>query len=94
MELDGFEENDGLIVVGATNFPDSLDPALIRPGRFDRHVNVALPDIRGRKAILDLYMEKVTAACVSTSLEVGDRFCFVLSSWLCCVRFGAVYPKE
>ena len=60
VELDGFEENEGLIVIGATNFPDALDPALMRPGRFDRHVNVALPDIRGRKAILDHYLTTIT----------------------------------
>ena len=68
VELDGFEENEGLIVVGATNFPDSLDPALVRPGRFDRHVNVALPDIKGRQAILDLYMDRVTAERVSVDI--------------------------
>jgi ATP-dependent metalloprotease len=48
-------------VIGATNFPESLDPALIRPGRFDRHVNVDLPDIRGRKAILDHYLTTIVA---------------------------------
>ena len=51
---------DGLIVIGATNFPEALDQALIRPGRFDRHVNVALPDVRGRAAILEHYMTTIT----------------------------------
>jgi ATP-dependent metalloprotease len=51
VQLDGFEDNTGIIVIGATNFADSLDPALLRPGRFDKHVSVPLPDIGGRKEI-------------------------------------------
>jgi ATP-dependent metalloprotease len=59
VEMDGFEQNNGVIVIAATNFPDSLDNALIRPGRFDKHVDVALPDIGGRKAILNFYCKQV-----------------------------------
>lgn len=59
VEMDGFKQNSGVIVIAATNFPDSLDSALIRPGRFDKHVDVSLPDIRGREEILDLYGKKV-----------------------------------
>jgi len=59
VELDGFENSTGVIVIGATNFPQMLDKALVRPGRFDRHVNVPLPDLRGRKQILDLYAKKI-----------------------------------
>ena len=55
-EMDGFEENSGVVVIGATNLADMLDPALTRPGRFDRHVAVALPDVKGRKSVLDLYL--------------------------------------
>jgi ATP-dependent Zn protease len=54
--MDGFEENSGVVVIGATNLADMLDPALTRPGRFDRHVAVALPDVKGRKSVLDLYL--------------------------------------
>jgi cell division protease FtsH len=59
VEMDGFEGNDGVIVIAATNRPDVLDPALLRPGRFDRQVVVDLPDIRGREAILKVHMKKV-----------------------------------
>jgi len=59
VEMDGFEANDGVIVIAATNRPDVLDPALLRPGRFDRQVVVDLPDIRGREAILKVHMRKV-----------------------------------
>ena len=59
VEMDGFEPNDGIIVIAATNRPDVLDPALLRPGRFDRQVVVSLPDIRGREQIIKVHMRKV-----------------------------------
>jgi cell division protease FtsH len=62
VEMDGFEGNEGVIVIAATNRPDVLDPALLRPGRFDRQVVVPLPDIRGREQILKIHMRKVPVA--------------------------------
>ena len=62
VEMDGFEGNEGVIVIAATNRPDVLDPALLRPGRFDRQVVVPLPDILGREAILKVHMKKVPLA--------------------------------
>ena len=59
VEMDGFETNMGVIVMAATNRPDILDPALLRPGRFDRQVYVTLPDVRGREQILNVHMRKV-----------------------------------
>jgi cell division protease FtsH len=59
VEMDGFEGHEGIIVIAATNRPDVLDPALLRPGRFDRQVVVGLPDIRGREQILKVHMRKV-----------------------------------
>jgi cell division protease FtsH len=58
VEMDGFESNEGVILISATNRPDVLDPALLRPGRFDRQVVVSLPDIRGREEILNVHMKK------------------------------------
>mmetsp|Transcript_89735 Transcript_89735/g.256474 ORF Transcript_89735/g.256474 Transcript_89735/m.256474 type:complete len:709 (+) Transcript_89735:199-2325(+) len=62
VEMDGFEQNQGIIVIGATNYADVLDDALMRPGRFDRHVAVPLPDIKGRQQILELYTTKIPTA--------------------------------
>src|SRR3982075_3231444 len=62
VEMDGFESNEGVILIAATNRPDVLDPALLRPGRFDRQVIVGLPDIRGREQILYVHMRKVPIA--------------------------------
>ncbi|HEY8376525.1 MAG TPA: ATP-dependent zinc metalloprotease FtsH, partial [Nannocystis sp.] len=59
VEMDGFESNDGVILIAATNRPDVLDPALLRPGRFDRRIIVGLPDVRGREAILKVHTRKV-----------------------------------
>lgn len=67
VELDGFNQQEGVIVIAATNFPKLLDTALTRPGRFDRHVHVALPDIKGRSQILDHYLENVTHDEVDTN---------------------------
>jgi len=62
VEMDGFESNEGVILISATNRPDVLDPALLRPGRFDRQVVVPLPDIKGREMILHVHMRKVPVA--------------------------------
>ncbi len=59
VEMDGFEANEGIILIAATNRPDVLDPALMRPGRFDRQVVVPLPGHRGREQILKVHMRKV-----------------------------------
>ncbi|MEA3638683.1 MAG: ATP-dependent zinc metalloprotease FtsH [Lamprobacter sp.] len=69
VEMDGFEGNEGVIVIAATNRPDVLDPALLRPGRFDRQVVVPLPDVRGREQVLKVHMRKIpTAEDVTPSL--------------------------
>ncbi|MFQ5483759.1 MAG: ATP-dependent zinc metalloprotease FtsH [Desulfobacterales bacterium] len=62
VEMDGFESNEGVILISATNRPDVLDPALLRPGRFDRQVVVPLPDIKGREKILEVHMKKTPVA--------------------------------
>jgi cell division protease FtsH len=72
VEMDGFESNDGVILVAATNRPDVLDPALLRPGRFDRRVVVGLPDIRGREEILRVHIKKVPVS-EDTNLNVLAR---------------------
>ena len=59
VEMDGFESNEGVIIIAATNRPDVLDPALLRPGRFDRQVVVPVPDVKGREKILDVHVKKV-----------------------------------
>ena len=72
VEMDGFETNDGVIIVAATNRPDVLDPALLRPGRFDRQVIVPVPDVGGRKKILAIYAKK-TKMAAQVDLEVLAR---------------------
>ncbi len=69
IEMDGFSNDTGIIVIGATNRPDMLDPALLRPGRFDRQVYIELPDLSGRKEILDLYSKKVK---ISSDVNLQD----------------------
>ncbi len=61
-EMDGFEGNTGVIILAATNRPESLDPALTRPGRFDRRVPVELPDLKGREEILKVHAKKIKVA--------------------------------
>lgn len=68
VEMDGFESNEGVILISATNRPDVLDPALLRPGRFDRQVVVALPDIKGREEIFKVHMKKIP---ISDDVAVG-----------------------
>jgi cell division protease FtsH len=72
VEMDGFDTQDGVIIIAATNRPDVLDPALLRPGRFDRQVTVSLPDVRGREEILKVHAKKVKLAA-SVDLSVIAR---------------------
>ncbi len=69
VEMDGVDSNSGVIVMAATNRPDTLDPALLRPGRFDRHVLVDRPDVRGREDILDVHIQKIR---VDTSVDLRE----------------------
>ncbi|MBO7656385.1 MAG: ATP-dependent zinc metalloprotease FtsH [Alphaproteobacteria bacterium] len=69
IEMDGFSNETGIIVIGATNRPDMLDPALLRPGRFDRQVHIDLPDMVGRKAILELHAKKIK---MHEDVNLGD----------------------
>ncbi len=72
VEMDGFESNEGVIIVSATNRPDVLDPALLRPGRFDRQIVVAIPDVKGREAILGVHTKK-TVLSRSVDLSIVAR---------------------
>jgi len=72
VEMDGFEENEGIIVVAATNRPDVLDPALLRPGRFDRQVVVDIPDVKGRENILKVHVQKIPIS-KSVNLKIIAR---------------------
>jgi len=72
VEMDGFESNEGVILIAATNRPDVLDPALLRPGRFDRRVVVSAPDVKGREAILKVHTRK-TPLCENVELSVIAR---------------------
>ncbi|MEW5311106.1 MAG: hypothetical protein WDW38_002848 [Sanguina aurantia] len=71
VEMDGFEGTEGIIVIAATNRPDVLDPALLRPGRFDRQVTVGLPDVRGREQILKVHMRKVPTAADVNAMTIA-----------------------
>eukprot|EP00040_Diaphanoeca_grandis_P005499 m.33093 g.33093 ORF g.33093 m.33093 type:complete len:706 (-) comp16755_c0_seq1:122-2239(-) len=71
VELDGFGETDQVIVIAATNFPEMLDPALVRPGRFDTHITVNLPDVRGREAILKLHAKDVPLAAGTDLINIA-----------------------
>ena len=62
VEMDGFDTQEGVIIIAATNRPDVLDPALLRPGRFDRQITVNLPDVKGREEILRVHSKKVKLA--------------------------------
>lgn len=64
LQMDGFEPNEGVIVMAATNMQENLDAALMRPGRFDRHVAVPLPDVRGRLEILNYYLKVPSVHCM------------------------------
>jgi cell division protease FtsH len=66
--MDGFDTQDGVIIIAATNRPDVLDPALLRPGRFDRQVTVSLPDVNGREEILKVHSKKVK---LSANVQLG-----------------------
>lgn len=70
--MDGFEKTDNIMVIGATNHEDILDPAAVRPGRFDKKIHVPLPDVNGREAIFDLYLGKIAKAAEVSSKKLAQ----------------------
>jgi cell division protease FtsH len=81
VEMDGFEANEGIIIIAATNRPDVLDPALLRPGRFDRQINVPNPDVSGREKILRVHMNKVPLATSSRAFSHVGRPVSQVQTW-------------
>ena len=73
VEMDGFESNDGVILIAATNRPDVLDPALLRPGRFDRQIVVDAPDVRGREGILRVHTRKIPLGVRRAARDASPR---------------------
>ncbi|ABE31065.1 ATP-dependent metallopeptidase HflB family protein [Paraburkholderia xenovorans LB400] len=73
VEMDGFQPNSGVIILAATNRPEILDPALLRPGRFDRHIAIDRPDLNGRRQILQVHVKKVTLAADVDLAEIASR---------------------
>jgi ATP-dependent Zn protease len=65
--MDGFEVNDNILVIGATNHEDSLDPAAVRPGRFDKKIHVPAPDIKGRTEIFEFFLSKIPTSAEVTA---------------------------
>lgn len=95
VELDGFSQTEGIIILGATNFPESLDSALTRPGRFDKSVDVSLPDVRGRDDILKLYMNKVEVSPkVDTTILARGTPGFSGAELMNLVNLAAVYASQ
>lgn len=95
VELDGFSQTEGIIIIGATNFPESLDKALTRPGRFDKIVNVSLPDVRGRIAILEHHMKNVQMSKdVDPSLIARGTPGFSGAELMNVVNQAAVYASQ
>jgi ATP-dependent metalloprotease len=66
--MDGFKESDNIIIIGATNFQSSLDKAILRPGRFDKTIQVPLPDVRGRQNIFDLYLKDIQHTTIDSEV--------------------------
>ena len=102
-EMDGFEDNTGVIILAATNRPESLDPALTRPGRFDRQVPVSLPDLQGRIAILKVHAQKIKAdpninygkvARMASGASVAELANIVNEAALRAVREGRTFATE
>ena len=87
LQMDGFEPNEGVIVMAATNMQENLDAALTRPGRFDRHVAVPLPDVRGRLEILKYYLQVGSSPEILRIIVGGGLICDMRSCTHQCVWY-------
>ena len=93
-EMDGFEGNNGVIILAATNRPESLDPALTRPGRFDRRVPVELPDLKGREAILQVHAKKIKVTRMASGASGAELANIVNEAALRAVRDGRRFATQ
>ena len=87
VELDGFDDREGIVVMCATNFPESLDPALTRPGRLDKQITIPLPDVKGRREILDMYSKKLILS-PNVDLDILARRYLVFAVYLALLTFA------